>query len=151
MGGRVRAKLTVMLYHHLARIDLTWAFTFDEASIGTFYDDSSKLRVYWPLAFSGDIRHDMAFGVIKEWEGRPFFPASWTDISRTKGFAYFHRGRRRVEGQTSSASSPGARIRSLWKPDLSRQQSTGYDQRLRGTHVIRCAVYPHTGDWLLRT
>jgi alpha-mannosidase len=151
MGERVRAELTVMLYHHLARIDLTWAFTFDEASIGTFYDDSSKLRVHWPLAFSGDIRHDIAFGVIKEWEGRPFFPASWTDISDgTKGFAYFHRGtpKHYVEGRTlvnlfawgEDTEAFGSRIYRVNNP-------TGYDQRLRGTHDIRCAVYPHTGDW----
>ena len=59
---RARADLVIHFYNEFPRIDLAWTFDFDEASIGTFYDDNSKLRVHWPLAFAGEIRHDIPFG-----------------------------------------------------------------------------------------
>ena len=112
MGGRVAAELDRLL-SRIPRIDLAWTFTFDDASIGTFYDDNSKLRVHWPLAFDGDIRHDIAFGSVREWEGRPFFPASWTDIRWVQGSATSTRGRPNTTWRAGhwSISSPGGRTR----------------------------------------
>ena len=151
MSDRVSADLAINFYHQFPRIDLTWSFTFDEASIGTFYDDSSKLRVHWPLAFAGEIRHDIPFGAVREWPERPFFPASWTDVSDgVKGLSYFHQGtpKHYVEGRTlvnlfawgEHTEAIGSR---LWPENWPKC----FDQRLRGEHVIRCALYPHAGDW----
>jgi hypothetical protein len=151
MGPRVSAELTARFYRDLARIDLAWAFTFDEASIGTLYDDSTKLRVQWPLAVHGDIYHDIAFGAVREWPGRPFYPAGWTDISDgSSGLAYFHRGLSKhwVEGDVlvnllawgENTEAIGSRLYRVNNP-------IGYDLRLRGMHVIQRALYPHSGDW----
>ena len=151
MGPHVEASLAIRLYHQLPRIDLSWIFTFDAASIGTFYDDGSKLRVSWPLSFTGDISHDMAFGVVQTRDERPFFPASWVDISDgDRGLAYLHQGTPRhwVTGTTlvnlfawgQDTDAIGGRVgRRNWLK--------AFDQRLRGRHTIHGALYPHTGDW----
>lgn len=152
LGSHVRADATVMFYHHLPRIDVEWTFAFDEPTcIGTFYDDETKLRVHWPPAFAGSIHHDIAFGVVREYEERPFFPASWVDIcDGRKGFAYLHRGTPKhwvkeralvnlfAWGEHSNAI--GNRV-SRWNWRKS------FDQRLRGEHTVCCAIYPHTGNW----
>jgi alpha-mannosidase len=152
MGARVKADLTVMFYHQLPRIDLSWTFVFDPVCIGTFYDDDSKLRTHWPLSFTGDISHDIAFGVIQSPIERPFFPASWVDISDgKKGLAYFHQGTPKHWVTEDSAlvnllawgeytEAIGSR---LWR----RNWPKAFDQRLRGRHTIHCALYPHSGDW----
>ena len=109
------------------------------------------MRLHWPLAFAGEIRHDIPFGQVREWPGRPFFPASWTDISDgVKGLCYFHQGtpKHYVEGRTlvnlfawgENTEAIGSR---LWRTNWPKC----FDQRLRGRHVIRCALYPHMGDW----
>src|SRR5262249_38569059 len=93
LGAAIHVRTTVKLYHQLPWIDLTWEFDFEDASVGTFFDDESKLRVQFALAFAGKIHHDIAFGVTTSLEDRPFFPASWVDVSDgEKGLAYFHQG-----------------------------------------------------------
>ncbi len=143
--------LVVHFYDALPRIDVDWTFTFDQASIGHFFDDDTKLRVQWPLSFQGDIHHDISFGVVDTRDERPFLPASWVDISDgKKGFGYFHQGtiKHWVTGRmlvnlfawgedTDAIGSRMARVR--W-PKC-------FDQRLRGTHTIHTAIYPHAGDW----
>jgi hypothetical protein len=151
MGAAVKAALTVHFYHALPRIDLDWTFAFEAASIGTFFDDETKLRVQWPLAFRGAIHHDIAFGVVEARDERPFLPASWVDISDgTQGLAYFHQGTLKhwVTGNTlvnlfawgEDTDAIGNRMERVRWPKC-------FDQRLRGTHTIRTALYPHAGDW----
>ena len=151
MGAQVRATLQAHFYHHLARIDLDWIFTFDQASLGHFFDDDTKLRVQWPLSFKGNIHHDISFGVVKTRDERPFLPAGWVDISDgEKGLAYFHQGtiKHWVSGQTlvnlfawgEHTDAIGNRLDMVRWPKC-------FDQRLRGTHVIHAALYPHAGDW----
>lgn len=151
MGSKVEATLMVALYRELARIDLSWTFMFDTASIGIFYDDNSKLRIQWPLSFDGDIHHDIPFGVVQTRQERPFFPVSWVDVSDGEiGLAYFHQGTPKhwVSNRTlvnlfawgEDTDAIGNRMGSnLWLKS--------FDQRLRGSHTIHCALYPHTGDW----
>ena len=67
-----------------------------------------------------------------------------------KGLCYFHQGtpKHYVEGRTlvnlfawgENTEAIGSR---LWRGNWSKC----FDQRLRGRHVIRCALYPHPGDW----
>jgi alpha-mannosidase len=151
MGANVKATLVVNFYNDLARIDLDWVFAFDEASIGHFFDDDTKLRVQWPLAFKGDIHHDISFGVVDTRAERPFLPASWVDISDgKKGLAYFHQGTLKhwVNGNTlvnlfawgEDTDAIGNRIDMVRWPKC-------FDQRLNGIHVIHTAIYPHSGDW----
>jgi hypothetical protein len=151
LGDTVTAELTVRFYHQLARIDLTWDFHFDKASIGTFFDDDSKLLVRWPTAIGARIHHDIPFGVVQEREDRPFFPTSWVDLSDGEsGLAFFHQGtpnhwvRDRALfnligwGEQTDAIHNG----------LGRYQwLKSFDQRLDGHHTIQHAIYPHPGDW----
>lgn len=151
MGTNIKASLAVNFYIDLARIDLDWTFTFYEASIGHFFDDDTKLRVQWPLAFEGDIYHDISFGVVGTRDERPVLPASWIDISDgKKGLAYFHKGTLKhwVSGRMlvnlfawgEDTDAIGNRI------DMVRWPKS-FDQRLQGIHVIHTAIYPHPGDW----
>jgi alpha-mannosidase len=151
MGEHIKADLTVRCYHLSPRIDITYQFRFDKASIGTFFDDDSKLLVSWPLALRGKIHHDIPFGVIEEREDRPFFPVSWVDYSDGEsGIAFFHQGtpnhwvRERTVfnllawGEDTDAIHNG----------LGRYQwLKSFDQRLDGLHTIQLAVMPHPGDW----
>lgn len=151
MGPSVKAVLVLHFYHDLARIDLDWAFTFSEACLGHFYDDDTKLRVQWPLSFEGIIHHDISFGVVDTRSYRPFFPASWVDSSDgNKGLAYFHQGTLKhwVTGKTlvnlfawgEDTDAIGNRMDMVRWPKC-------FDQRLRGSHTIHTAIYPHSGDW----
>jgi alpha-mannosidase len=151
LGPGIRATLAIDLFHDLPRIDLAWTFHFDRASVGTFYDDDSKLCVHWPLAIAGEVVHDIPFGVVGALDGLPFLPASWTDVSDgTRGLAYLHRGTSKhwVSGRTltnlfawgEDTEAIGSR---MWRHNWPK----AFDQRLNGTHVIHCAVVPHRGDW----
>ncbi len=151
MGAAVEAELQIHFYHDMPRIDLDWTFTFDGASIGSFFDDDTKLRVLWPLSFRGAIAHDIAFGVVNARADRPLLPASWVDISDgNKGFGYFHQGTPKhwVTGNTlvnllawgEDTDAIGSRLARVRWPKC-------FDQRLRGTQAIHTAIYPHEGDW----
>ena len=151
MSTGVDATLVVNFYDALARIDVDWTFSFNHASIGHFFDDDTKLRVQWPLAFDGDIHHNISFGVVAARDERPFLPASWVDISDgKKGFAYFHQGTLKhwITGNMlvnlfawgEDTDAIGNRIDMVRWPKC-------FDQRLDGTHVIHTAIYPHLGDW----
>ena len=151
MGDKVTAEVEVRLYHEFPRIDLMWVFEFDTACIGTFYDDETKLRVHWPLAFDGEIYHDIAFGAVRTWEERTFTPANWTDVSDgRRGLAYFHCGtpkhwvsRRTLVNLFAWGEDTNAMGSRLWRYNWPK----AFDQRLRGRHEIHCAVFPHAGDW----
>ena len=151
IGEQVKADVEVTCYHHSPRIDIAFTLEFNDASIGTFYDDESKLCLRWALAFEGEIHHDIPFGIVKAWPERPVFPTSWIDVSdRRRGLAYFHQGTPKHWLRDRTLSNLLA-----WGEDTDAignriGQNTwpkGFDQRLRGTHVIHCAVYPHAGDW----
>jgi outer membrane receptor protein involved in Fe transport len=151
LGDEVQAETHVTLYHRLSRIDLSWTFDFASASIGTFFDDESKLCVRWPMAFTGAICHDIAFGVIPDEGGRPFFPAGWVDISDgDKGLAYFHRGTPKhwVSGRTLvNLFAWGEDTDAIHNRTDRYRWPKSFDQRLRGRHTIEAAIFPHRGDW----
>jgi hypothetical protein len=151
LGQRAQAELTIHFYHQLDRIDLTWDFQFEKASIGTFFDDDSKLLVRWPLAIEGQIYHDIPFGIVQESEDRPFFPISWVDLSDgTTGLAYFHRGTPNHwvnDGVLYNLIGWGEQTDAIHNGLGRYQWLKSFDQRLDGRHTIHLAVYPHMGDW----
>ncbi len=151
MGGQTQADLTINFYHELPRIDIEWAFTFDDASIGMFYDDYSKLRVHWPVSFDGAIQHDFAFGVMESNDERPFFPASWVDIcDGENGLAYMHQGTPKhwvSKGTLINLFAWGEDTDGIGNRMGANRWPKAFDQRLRGTHIVRSALVPHAGDW----
>jgi alpha-mannosidase len=151
LNPQIHSDLKINFYKDLPRIDFEWKFEFNKASVGSFFDDETKLRVQWPLAFAGLCQHDIAFGVVPTLEERPFFPVSWADISdNQKGFAYFHQGtiKHWVKDQMlvnlfawgEDTDAIGNRI------GIYRWPKT-FDQRLDGRHTIKYSIYPHQGDW----
>lgn len=151
LGDTVKADLMVRFYHELARIDITWIFNFQRSSIGTYFDDDSKLLARWPMAVEGKISHDIPFGVIQERENRPFFPTSWVDHSDGEvGLAFFHQGTSKhwVSDRTLfNLLAWGEQTDAIHNGLGSYQWPKSFDQRLDGLHTIRHAVYPHPGDW----
>jgi alpha-mannosidase len=152
LGDSVDTELEIHLYHDLPRIDIDWAFDFGAAtSIGNFYDDYSKLTVKWPLAYTGHIHNDIAFGAVESRDERPIFPASWLDVSdNAKGLTYLHTGTLKhwisdnclynLFAWGENTDVIGSR---MWR----RNWSKAFDQRLDGKHTIHTAVYPHQGNW----
>jgi hypothetical protein len=53
-NSQIKGDLQITFYNDLPRIDFEWKFEFNKASVGSFFDDESKLRVQWPLSFFGD-------------------------------------------------------------------------------------------------
>jgi alpha-mannosidase len=127
------------------------ALCYHQASIGTFFDDESKLLVQWPLGFSGEIAHDIPFGVIRTRDERSFFPTRWVDISDGRtGLALFHCGSPHfwVSGGTLFNLIAWGEETDAIHNGLGRHRwLKSFDQRLNGTHTIQYALYPHPGDW----
>ena len=67
----------IMLYHHLPRLDFILTLDFDDTMFGNYWQDDSKLNVYWPVAPTGKINHDIPFGVIPGRQERSFFATNW--------------------------------------------------------------------------
>ncbi len=151
MGPQIAARLVMNFYHHLPRIDVSWHFEFETASIGTFYNDDTKLSVHWPLSFAGDIHHDIAFGVVQTRDERPFFPASWVDISDgERGLAYMHHGTLKhwvSAGTLVNLFAYGEDTEAMGGRRRPYNWPKAFDHRLRGQHRIKYAVYPHAGNW----
>ena len=151
LGDQVEVTTSIAFYHDSPRIDLAFAFTFDQASIGLFFTDETKLRLQWPLAFSGDIYHDIPFGVVNARPERPLLPTSWIDVSDgRRGLAYFHQGTGKhwlKDGVLANLFAWGEDTDVIGNRIDALTWPKGFDQRLQGRHTIRCAIYPHTGDW----
>jgi hypothetical protein len=150
-GPQARATAVIRMYQDLPWIEVQWTLDFDEASIGSFFDDETKLRMQWPLGFAGPIVHDIAFGHTTSLPERPFFPVSWVDIcDGTIGLAYFHQGTPKhwvKDGVLNNLLAWGEDTDAIGnRLEMGRWPKT-FDQRLRGSHTFRAAVYPHAGDW----
>ena len=151
LGTHILAQALLRFYYDLPRIDVTWKFVFSQASVGTFFDDDSKLLVRWPLSFAGIISHDIPFGVVNAHPERPFFPTSWIDISNgSQGLAFFHQGtpvhwvsRNTIFNLLAWGEDTDAIHNGLGR----NRWLKSFDQRLNDSHTINSAIYIHTGDW----
>lgn len=151
LGEQTKIVSRLDFYHQIPRIDLSWKFTFESASIGTFFEDDTKLRVCWPLSFKGLIHHDIPFGVVQTREERPFFPTTWVDISDGhKGFAFFHQGTYKhwvTDNILVNLFAWGENTDRIGNRQGWERWLKSFDSRLSGMHEIHCAIYPHNGDW----
>lgn len=160
VAGRIRVAGTVgdadlvqeiTLYHHHPRIDFTLAFDFHDTSYGNYWQDETKLNVYWPVAPRGGLDHDIPFGVVPGHQERSFFPTAWARLGSARaGLAFFHRGtnrcwvRNNVLANVLACGVIGRDIGTRAQPQMYIKD---YDLRLRGHHVISYAIYPHEGSW----
>ena len=150
--GPVSLHEDIIFYLTCARIDfrLTLAFGQTPLALGDFWDDDSKLNVFWPADPEREIVHDIPFGIVPARSGRPLYCTSFIDISDERaGLAYFNRGttkhwiKERIlanvlawGGNKFSNRHPG-----LW------EYVDKYDLGLQGTHTIEYAIFPHQGDY----
>ncbi len=148
----IQVIMQILLYKGFPRIDFNACFQFQDTCLGDYWNDESKLNVYWPLSFQGDIYHDIAFGVVKGKDNRPLFAIRWIDISdNKKGLAYFNRGtvKHWVRNSTianvlawgASGDEFGNRImgETHWKKPM--------DLSLKENQVYEYSIYPHLGTW----
>lgn len=151
MGPGITASLRLDCYEALPRIDVTWTFDFDRASVGTFYDDESKLVAHWAHGFAGVASLDIPFGVVTTPPGRPCYPTSWLDWSDgRRGLAHLHAGTPKhwlAGAVLSRLIAWGEETDAIGSRDNLTRWLKSFDQRLNGRHVIRSAVLPHEGTW----
>ena len=151
MGKSIGAQLLLRFYNDLPRIDMTWTFNFQQASVGTFFDDDSKLLTRWPFAFDVEVFHDIPFGVVRTRQDRPFFPISWVDIcDGRRGVAFFHQGTPKHwvnEDTLVNLFAWGEDTDAIHNGLGHNRWLKSFDQRLNGSHRIDSAVYVHTGNW----
>ena len=150
--GPIISQLKIYLYHDLPVIDfnLSLDFGYEGLSLGDFWDDTTKLNLYWPISSNQYIWHDIPFGTRIGRPSRPLYCIDWIDIGDEKaGFSYINRGttKHRVEdgvlmnclawgGNNFSNRNPG-----LWE-NVER-----YDIRLYGKHNIQYSILAHSRDW----
>lgn len=151
MIGSARVEQVITLYHQLPRLDFCLTFDFNDTLFGNYWQDDSKLNVYWPVAPRGEMQHDIPFGVISGREERSFFATGWVRLgSAEAGLAFFHQGtnrfwvRRHVLANVLACGVTGRDIGTRARPELYVKD---YDLRLKGRQVIQYAVYPHAGSW----
>lgn len=151
IGDETAASATIKLTRGLAAIDIVWTFEFAGASIGTFFDDETKLQVEWPCSFTPQITHDIGFGATNKREQRWFTPAGWTDLSDgVVGLAYLHSGTPKhwmVNNTLHNLFGWGEHTDAIGNRCSRHNWMKVFDQRLRGSHVIRSRIIPHAGDW----
>jgi hypothetical protein len=151
VGSETEAQLSIECYMDIARIDITWTFEFSDASIGTFFDDESKLVLRWGFGFDGDLTHDIPFGTVAARTGRPILPTQWADWSNESyGLAQIHAGTGKqwmTDRTLSTLVAWGEETDAIGNRFELTRWSKCFDQRLRGTHTIRTAIYPHVGSW----
>ena len=145
--GDLPIETCICFYHDLARIDFEVEICFARTELGVFWDDASKMNVYWPLSFTGQIRHDVPFGVVEGREHRPLLATRWVDVSDSRaGLAYLNRGTVKHwirDGVLANVWAWGADGNCFNNRNLPALFMKAFDLRLDGRHRIEYAVYPH--------
>ena len=142
----------IVISRWCARIDFRMTLDFGRApiSVGDFWDDTTKLNVYWPIRSTGHVVHDIPFGVVSARSGRPVFCTTFLDTSDDRaGFAYFNRGTTKHwmdGGVLANVLAWGGRKFSNRHPGLWEHVDL-YDLRLVGSQTIEYAILPHPGDY----
>jgi len=148
--GNLETETQIFFYKNLPRIDFQLEINFEKTSLGTYWNDESKLNLYWPLNYQGEIYHDIAFGVIKGRQNRPLFAINWLDFSDgEKGFSYMNKGTPKCWVKNSTIANILAwggegnqftnRMMQKWVKEL--------DLRLDGKQTFYYSIYPHKGTW----
>lgn len=142
----------ILLYHDRGRMDflLTLDFGNEGVALGNFWDDHTKLNVYWPFAIPGNWRHDIPFGSIPARERRPLYCTNWIDLSNDDlGVTYYNMGTTKhwVEGNVlANVLAWGGNWFSNRHPGI-WEYVKKYDLRLFGRHTIEASLCVHDGDW----
>ena len=142
----------ILLYHDRGRMDflLTLDFGSEGIALGNFWDDHTKLNVYWPFAIPGNWRHDIPFGSIPARERRPLYCTNWIDLSNDDlGVTYYNMGTTKhwVEGNVlANVLAWGGNWFSNRHPGI-WEYVKKYDLRLFGRHTIEASLCVHDGDW----
>lgn len=146
--GGLPIETQIFFYHHSPRIEFRADITFDQTELGVFWDDATKLNVYWPLSFSGAIRHDVPFGVVDGRERRPLLATRWVDVSDERmGFTYFNRGtvKHWINDRTlANVWAWGTNGNCFNNRNLPALFMKGFDLRLNGRQRIEYAICPHS-------
>jgi hypothetical protein len=148
---RTPFEMKMFLYHQLPWFDIELTFDFQDTSIGMFWDDETKLNLYWPMAGENEIYHGIGGGTVKSLSERPIFAINWVDMVGANGsLTLLNHGtlkqwvRDNVLAMVIGWGHKGNKITNR-RPRASWSKS--YDFRLKGEHMIRYSIYPHVGDW----
>jgi hypothetical protein len=140
----------IWCYRQLPWIDVEQKFEFDDCSFGDFWDDASKLNVYWPLSNKSEIYNGIAGGTVTAREHRPIFALNWVDMVSPQGsLAVMNRGTLKhwVKDNVLAMVVAWGQNSNDFSNRLHRYWSKPFDLRLKESQVIRYSIYPHAGDW----
>jgi hypothetical protein len=147
--GELPFEMTMTFPRAVPRVDLRTAITFRKPTIGTYWDDEAKLTLRWPLAFRGDVAHDVPFGSVAAREHRPLLPTTWLDVSAGgRGVSFLHRGTVKhfvKDGAVSNVLAWGGDGNRFGNRNLAACFMKAFDLRPLGTHVFEHAVVPRSG------
>jgi len=150
--GPISFREDIILYRTCARIDFRLALGFGQTPLvlGDFWNDATKLNVFWPFSFATAVVHDIPFGVVPARSGRPIFCTSFIDMSDGRaGLSYFNRGTTKhwiKDRALANVFAWGGNKFSNRHPGL-WEHVDKYDLRLTGEHTIEYALFPHPGDY----
>jgi hypothetical protein len=148
--GKVGYTEDILVYHRRDRMDFRLLLDFgsEGMDVGSFWDDHTKLNVFWPLALDGRWSHNIPFGALPARSGRPLYCTSWIGLSDGElGVSYFNSGTTKHWVEDNVLANVLA-----WGGDNFSNRDAGlweyvkkYDLRLRGTHVIEYSLCIHSG------
>lgn len=142
----------ILLYHDHGRMDFVLTLDFGDkgVALGNFWDDHTKLNVFWPFAIEGSWRHDIPFGSIPARERRPLYCTNWIDLSSDElGVTYFNTGTTKhwvEENALANVLAWGGNWFSNRHPGI-WEYVKKYDLRLFGRHTVEASLCLHDGDW----
>lgn len=140
----------IFYYHNLPWIDIEQKFEFNDCSLGDFWDDATKLNVYWPLSDKSSIYNGIAGGTVQAKENRPVFAVNWIDLVSPKGsLAVMNHGTLKhwVKNDVLAMVLAWGQNSNDFSNRLQRRWAKPFDLRLKGTQIIRYSIYPHSGNW----
>lgn len=151
LSDTVSVDVEIDLYESLARIEMRHRFTFDNASLGTYFDDDSKLLLHWPFRQIDAATHDIPFGVVDATPEQSLFPTTWLDVRvANAGVLLMHGGTPRhwiVDNEVVRLLGWGEDTDAIGNRLGNWRWLKRFDQRLRGTHVVGSAVEVHPATW----
>jgi hypothetical protein len=140
--GDIPAEVEFLASPHLPFLQVTTRFHFNNHSIGTMWQDWTKLNSYWPVD-GKDTRHDIPYGAISGRDTVPLYAPSWLSVSGPSGrLALLNTGTPKhyvQDGVIACVWAWGGRSFSN-RMHVDWAKKDQYDLTLKGTQTIRIGV-----------
>jgi len=138
--GRIPLREKYFFFRNEPVIKAEIDFDFHGDEVGVFWQDDTKIDVYYPTGGS-EVYQDIPFGYVQARENRPLFPTNWVYCG---GLVYVNRGTNKhwvSNGVIGDVIAWGGN-RFSNRIHLGWSNRTQYDLRLYGKHKIEYYLVP---------